>query len=155
MKRAALSVRTSIFGAEYKRAPGGFSLRRALAERGERSVVDCPGTHGARWGAGQLVGQPLRASRQQVEDPPAVVKVDKDEYQRVHHEVCGEQNVEYDAVVVRQPAHEVVYGVREAEHQVANEHRQHGPSRLVHDGSRAWLLQTDGQLAFVPLHLKR
>lgn len=73
-----------------------------------------------------------------------MVKVEVDEYHWVYNEVGREQNVKYDAIVVRQLAHEVVDRMWEAEHQVTDEHRQHGSRCLVHNRCRSRLVLTGG-----------
>ena len=48
----------------------------------------------------------------------------------------------------------VIDRVRQAEEQVANEHRQHGPRALVHHLARPCCVWSGGQAAFVAYYLR-
>lgn len=63
--------------------------------------------------------------------------------------------MEYDVHVVRLPFHEVIDGVREAEDEVTDKHRQYGLRRLVHACGPLRVVLPGGQAALVSLDLKQ
>lgn len=77
--------------------------------------------------------RPAEKGPECLHDAPPVVQVGTQEGQRVDKQVREEDGVHddvgEDSVIER---HNVVDGVRQAEEQVADEHRQHGSRGLVH-----------------------